>query len=78
MTSWIPTVEKLPELEADVLISTCYENVETAFLTTTYDGSRQVWYLSDECPPMELSKVIAWMPLPKPYTIEPKGEKQNG
>ena len=64
---WIDCSERLPDVEADVLLSLRSLDVHTGFMSNTegyfyVDGERYV----------EFENVLAWQPLPEPY--KPKGE----
>ena len=59
---WIPCSERLPEIEADVLLSLRSLDVYTGFRANT-EGS---FYVEGEGY-VEFENVIAWQPLPQPY-----------
>lgn len=64
---WIPVEDRLPEVEADVLLSLRSLDIYTGFRANT-EGCFYVegeGYVEDE-------NVLAWKPLPEPY--QPKGE----
>ena len=65
---WIPCSERLPEMEADVLLSLRSLDVYTGFRANT-EGC---FYVEGEGY-VEFENVLAWQPLPAPY--KPKGEK---
>lgn len=64
---WIPCSERLPEVEADVLLSLRSLDVYTGFRANT-EGC---FYVEGEGY-VEFENVLAWKPLPAPY--QPKGE----
>lgn len=64
---WIPCSERLPEEETDVLI--CNVNGSIAISRGSYSTEVKddfIWYTSG----WRFGKVIAWMPLPKPWEEE--------
>lgn len=63
-TTWIPVKERLPKDERRVLVQLSNEWQQVAW----HDGIEWI-LLCDEAEPIEnhYIKVIAWMPLPKPY-----------
>ena len=63
---WIPVTERLPELDTDVLITDQYGNVWQA---TYVDWCGIERFVSAE-ESITLEDVIAWRPLPEPYTEE--------
>lgn len=68
---WIPVSERLPEEETDVLI--CNRNGDIALSRGSYSTEVEndfIWYTSG----WRFGKVIAWMPLPKPYKAESEEE----
>ena len=65
---WIPCSERLPEIEADVLLSLRSLDVYTGFRANT-EGS---FYVEGEGY-VEFENVIAWQPLPEPYKAESEG-----
>ena len=64
---WIPCSERLPEVEADVLLSLRSLDVYTGFMANT-EG---YFYVEGEGY-VKLENVLAWQTLPEPY--KPKGE----
>lgn len=61
---WIPVTERLPEEETDVLV--CNANGEIQISSGSYSTEMKdyfIWYTTG----WRFGKVIAWMPLPKPY-----------
>ena len=62
-SSWIPVTERLPEINVEVIVT----DIETI-------GTYASWYLGEgfwECDNGKFNnRIIAWMPLPKPYTKE--------
>lgn len=62
---WIPVVEALPEDDEEVIVTCLDDSGDTPFSYTTvawhYKG---MWVCDNERCPF----VIAWMPLPEPYT----------
>ncbi|MGN0246805.1 MAG: DUF551 domain-containing protein [Lachnospiraceae bacterium] len=59
---WIPCSERLPEVEADVLLSLRSLDIFTGFRANT-DG---YFYVEGEGY-VKYEKVLAWQPLPEPY-----------
>ena len=78
---WIPCSERLPEREEQVLIYA--ESVH--YVLAKYKNVRKnveytrVWVTADAYNSMcEINhNVIAWMPLPEPYSIESDGIKEG-
>lgn len=70
-TTWIPVKERLPKDERRVLVQLSNEWQQVAW----HDGIEWI-LLCDEAEPIEnhYIKVIAWMPLPKPYLGSDKDE----
>lgn len=69
---WIPVSERLPEEETDVLV--CNANGDIEISSGSYSTevkNEYIWYTSG----WRFGKVIAWMPLPKPYKA--KSEEDN-
>lgn len=64
---WIPCSERLPDAEADVLLSLRSLDIYTGFRANT-EG---MFYVEGEGY-VEYENVLAWQPLPTPY--QPKGE----
>lgn len=61
---WIPVSERLPEEESDVLVCNANGDIELSrgsYSTEIKDDF--IWYTSG----WRFGKVIAWMPLPRPY-----------
>ena len=69
-SEWIPVTERLPKDSIDVLISTSYGIVETAWYAhpDDYSINKGEWRdtYADE------DEILAWMPLPKKYKGEQK------
>ncbi len=64
---WIPCSERLPEEGCDVLVcEKNYRNIYTAYYDSAY-GWITFDLCKDECFWTHLD-IIAWMPLPEPYT----------
>lgn len=65
-TRWIPVSERLPNESADVL---CNTDSKEIFISTYYGKMNSgIAYFVDNNGRMWEDDVIAWMPLPKPYT----------
>lgn len=64
---WIPCSERLPDIEADVMLSLRSLDVYTGFRANT-EGC---FYVEGEGY-VEFENVLAWQPLPQPY--QPKGD----
>lgn len=64
---WIPCSERLPEDGENVLVT--YKTTDKIHLCQYHDdGSRNPWYsYIDQCR-AHMNVVLAWMPLPEPYT----------
>lgn len=64
---WIPVREMLPEDEQNVLVT--YKTTDKIHPCQYHDdGSRNPWYsYIDQCR-AHMNVVLAWMPLPEPYT----------
>ena len=60
---WIPVTERLPEINVEVIVT----DIETI-------GTYASWYLGEgfwECDNGKFNnRIIAWMPLPQPYSKE--------
>lgn len=69
--SWIPVSERLPEEETDVLICNGHGDIELSMgsYSTEFENDF-IWYTSG----WSFGKVIAWMPLPKPYEPQEGGK----
>ena len=64
---WISCSERLPDVEADVLLSLRSIDVHTGFMSNT-----EGYFYVDGEGYVEFENVLAWQPLPQPY--QPKGE----
>ena len=64
---WIPVSERLPEVEADVLLTLRGLTIHTGFRANT-----EGYFYVDGGEYVEFEDVIAWRELPAPY--QPKGE----
>lgn len=64
MTGWIPVSERLPEIYLDVLLSLRSLDVEVGFR-----GSTEPYYYCHGGY-IDPQNVLAWQPLPEPYTAE--------
>ena len=65
---WIPTSERLPRLDENVLITV--RGTVTIAMYFNYDVDFEDlahWVSNDLEEDIELNDVTAWMPLPKPY-----------
>lgn len=66
--SWIPVTERLPEINVEVIVT----DIETI-------GTYASWYLGEgfwECDNGKFNnRIIAWMPLPEPYTKEEQDDQ---
>lgn len=69
---WIPTIERLPEDQQNILFSTKTDRVfEGRYFD---DNTGQQWYaFRDDCFAWN-NVVTAWQPLPEPYKAEKGGE----
>ena len=66
---WIPCSERLPDKMGDYLVTLCGNGepwVEIALWNETFGGRWQM-VLYNDVDYSDISNVIAWMPLPKPY-----------
>ena len=66
---WIPVTERLPDKRGDYLVTLCGNGepwVEIALWNETFGGRWQM-VLYNDVDYSDISNVIAWMPLPKPY-----------
>ena len=66
---WIPVSERLPDKMGDYLVTLCGNGepwVEIALWNETFGGRWQM-VLYNDVDYSDISNVIAWMPLPKPY-----------
>ena len=66
---WIPVSERLPDKRGDYLVTLCGNGepwVEIALWNETFGGRWQM-VLYNDVDYSDISNVIAWMPLPKPY-----------
>ena len=63
---WIPVTEKMPTIDARVLVTTSWGLVETAYRCVDY------WEIGGYS--YKPTSVIAWMPLPEPYRKVVKNE----
>lgn len=59
MAEWIPVSERLPDVDVDVFVTTTRGDMRIYRRISRLEGF--AWWL-DNC------RVIAWMPLPEPYT----------
>ena len=59
---WIPCSERLPDVEADVLLSLRSLDVHTGFMSNT-----EGYFYVDGEGYVEFENVLAWQPLPEPY-----------
>ena len=62
---WIPTTERLPEIEQDVLLSLRSLDVEVGFKAYT-----KPYFYCHGADYIKPQNVLAWMPLPEPYKAE--------
>lgn len=71
---WIPCSEKLPEDGENVLLCINGYEIQTGYRTNTRDG--ECFYMHKSEDYATLGDVIAWQPLPEPYTprVDIKGE----
>ena len=59
---WIPTSERLPEKDVEVLATTRWGEVTIAEMYSEND-----WFIHEGATNAEIDEIVAWMPLPKPY-----------
>lgn len=71
MSEWIPVSERLPKNGEKVLVST--KRTVFAQVFRGYYSTPDNW----DWPHNTTKKVIAWMPLPKPYGEEQEHELRN-
>jgi hypothetical protein len=66
---WIPTSERLPEVDkyGEAYVLVCMDDEFIATTTYVKDEGFELWADSGE--------VIAWMPLPEPYRMEVDDEQ---
>jgi len=72
---WIPTSERLPEPEDEVLLTMDYKGRRYVELGNIWSDGTVHTYLDEYLTPdgRKYRKVIAWMPLPEPW----KGEQND-
>lgn len=68
---WIPVTERLPEDDEDVLVTRVYTGSTYSFIDMVWFNKGKFLTQDGE---LELSNVVAWMPLPEPY----KRGEENG
>ena len=62
---WIPVIEKLPDIEQDVLATTTlFGTREITFAWRINDGE---WLIREGSSEAANNDILAWMPLPEPY-----------
>lgn len=61
---WIPCAERLPEEKSDSYICTCTDGHRTMVTCVKWQNKLKRWDLTGT---RSFWKVLAWMPLPKPY-----------
>lgn len=71
---WIPVNERLPEEEIDVLVCNSNGEIEISAGTYSTEANDFMWYTSG----WRFGKVIAWMPLPKPYESQESEDRECG
>ena len=69
---WIPTSERLPEPEDEVLLTMDYKGRRYVELGNIWSDGTVHTYVDEYLTPdgRKYRKVIAWMPLPEPYREE--------
>lgn len=72
MSKWIPRTEELPQDWTPILVSLEHETFPMIgyYCQPTYEGERARWINDDgeEFLSKYGENVLAWMPLPEPYT----------
>lgn len=66
---WILTEERLPEKEGDYLVTITMDHRPFIFILGFHDGK----FFGDRGDEPNNKRVIAWMPLPEPYSAKEKG-----
>lgn len=71
MNKWIPTSERLPDTDKEILM-TVHTSGENIVVRGTYSGKRFSVIIvagigTTACVSLDYDKVAAWMPLPEPY-----------
>lgn len=87
MSEWIPTSERLPELDEEVLATAKYNTykrnedgkyimLDAVVIVWLHKNNDYIWFSSDDdFTYMPLEDVTAWMPLPKAYKREKESDE---
>lgn len=63
--AWIPVSERLPENSDELVLVTCKSKKGMLSVNRAYCDTSGFWHGSGS-----MSGVVAWMPLPEPYTVK--------
>lgn len=69
-TRWIPCSERLPKYNTPILLALKQIGKERTIVIGERRTRKSGWYFVDIAAYDTEHEVIAWMPLPQPYTVE--------